>query len=289
MNRRSRRARQRLWALDFPVILNSLSLPAVMMSDSRRSRGSAAPSERWEHLMDSVMNRWETNRTAYKRLIRAELSTKSTASNRKKYIEAESQAPGRCLHPTDQVASRANQYASWTVCLQCQARLTYASKSRRSLGGTHPKAKSKAAAIPFEGGYTSSGTTATASSQPLMSSASAETSQIIEQAVLSMNVQNTQLAQTLGQINMSLQELARGQGQMLLLAGGQQAAPQQGVVPIYPMNIPPMSQTQGAMTDADTWSLTETEWPQMQSPPEMPDNLTESPDTNPNIESPTRE
>ena len=71
----------------------------------------------------------EENRQSYKVLVRAERQ-ESTWSNRMGYVAADTQSPWKCLHPRDQVASRSNQYASWTVCTQCRARLTYTSKRR---------------------------------------------------------------------------------------------------------------------------------------------------------------
>eukprot|EP00913_Durusdinium_trenchii_P022864 g21468.t1 len=60
----------------------------------------------------------------------------------------------------------------------------------------------------------------TRAQHPLVSSGSQEASLILEQAINSMSVQNSQLATTLGEINHSLQELARGQGQMIMMTAG---------------------------------------------------------------------
>lgn len=130
----------------------------------------------------------------------------------------------------------------------------------------------------------------TRAQHPLVSSGSQEASLILEQAINSMSVQNSQLATTLGEINHSLQELARGQGQMIMMTAGM-GNPHQ--VPVYPMNIPPgTQQTQGPMNldaDSDLWSNTEPGW-DLQTVAASPEsNETTSPQENPNEQSPDRE
>lgn len=58
-----------------------------------------AAEDRWNGLMTSLMDKLETNRRAYKKLVvQAELHTKSTLSNQKKYVEA-GPLGGACAHP----------------------------------------------------------------------------------------------------------------------------------------------------------------------------------------------
>lgn len=187
------------------------------------------------------------------------------------------------------------------MCLQCNARLTYASKSRRGTAPSHPKAKGRAfqappepgsptSAFPESGYATTSTMASTRAQHPLVSSGSQEASLILEQAINSMSVQNSQLATTLGEINHSLQELARGQGQMIMMTAGM-GNPHQA--PVYPMNIPPgTQQTQGPMNldaDSDLWSNTEPGW-DLQTVAASPEsNETTSPQENPNEQSPDRE
>ena len=82
----------------------------------------------------------ETARMMYVRLVMAEKGQKSIKSDRRKYIEAPNQAPGKCLHTGPHI-NRGNQYASWQVCSTCNARINYASRGR-----SKAKAKAKAPA-----------------------------------------------------------------------------------------------------------------------------------------------
>jgi len=153
---------------------------------------------RWKKLMDSMGNRLEENRINYKRLALTETRTKSPASQRMKFLLMDNQQPGKCLHPTAMLTSRSNQYADWTTCGKCQARITYTSK--RSTTMSAPKGKAR----------------------PPTPAAASATSRIVEEAMGSMQVQNTQLGQVLTQISSSLQELARGQSQLIMMNATQQ-------------------------------------------------------------------
>ena len=153
---------------------------------------------RWKKLMDSMGNRLEENRINYKRLALTETRTKSPASQRMKFLLMDNQQPGKCLHPTATLTSRSNQYTDWTTCGKCQARITYTSK--RSTTMSAPKGKAR----------------------PPTPAAASATSRIVEEAIGSMQVQNTQLGQVLTQISSSLQELARGQSQLIMMNATQQ-------------------------------------------------------------------
>ncbi|CAK8987745.1 unnamed protein product [Durusdinium trenchii] len=243
-------------------------LEAVIDLPHDRVEQQQVPEERWNGLMTALMNKLESNRVAYKKLVEAELKTKSLASNRKKYVEAVSQAPGRCLHPKEQVASRANQYASWTACLQCGARLSYASKTRSraaaASSSTRASTRTSAAAATSKAAVTSGRqTTGYGVPEPLMASASSEATQIVGEAMSMLQVQNSQLATALTQINHSLQQLAHGQSQMITMANP-------GPLPAN-SNLNP--QTQGIMPTemqvdmmSDHWSATEVDWSHLPSP-----------------------
>eukprot|EP00439_Symbiodinium_sp_Y106_P072407 s1803_g13.t1 len=97
--------------------------------------------QRWRALMANRMFfMMETARMMYVRLVMAEKGQKSIKSDRRKYIEAPNQAPGKCLHTGPHI-NRGNQYASWQVCSTCNARINYASRGR-----SKAKAKAKAPA-----------------------------------------------------------------------------------------------------------------------------------------------
>ena len=76
--------------------------------------------------MDATMNRMEENRAPFRALVRAETRTKSVVSEKMKFLNVPGHVP--CLHPSDMVFGRSNQYAHWTTCGKCRARLTYQSK-----------------------------------------------------------------------------------------------------------------------------------------------------------------
>lgn len=130
------------------VTRNSQFAPVSSLHDAARLSnepgGDHSFHRAWMRLLENLANKLEANREGYKKLVKAELRTKSTFSNRTKYLDTECQNPGRCIHPSNQVASRANQYASWTACLQCGARLSYASKKKGP--GPAPSARRRSAA-----------------------------------------------------------------------------------------------------------------------------------------------
>ena len=164
----------------------------------------------------------KTSRMLYIRLIMAERGQKSMCSDRRTYLEAPAQAPGRCVHQGKHL-NRGNQYATWTVCHDCGARLSYSSRRQGKA-----KAKTKAAAA------APSVTTAYRAPQPpLLSSGPASSTSAknrTEGAIQPESHVPTELtsaltAMTLGfqQMSSSLQDLARGQAHMLAMmerAGG---------------------------------------------------------------------
>lgn len=77
--------------------------------DGSRSTQGTSPASllHWLTLVESLFGGMEENTRNFRQLIRCKKRTKSLASNHKKYIEADSQAPDAV---SGQVASRANQY-----------------------------------------------------------------------------------------------------------------------------------------------------------------------------------
>ncbi|CAK8995356.1 Uncharacterized protein SCF082_LOCUS4325, partial [Durusdinium trenchii] len=163
------------------VTRNSQFAPVSSLHDAARLSnepgGDHSFHRAWMRLLENLANKLEANREGYKKLVKAELRTKSTFSNRTKYLDTECQNPGRCIHPSNQV---------------------------------------------------------------------------VDQAMAMMQVQGTQFAQALTSINQSLQELARGQSQMILMnqANREMTEAAQEL----------LMQTQGAMPmEEDQWSTVATE------------------------------
>ena len=70
----------------------------------------------------------ESSRMMFLRLVLQERA-KSSKSERNRYIEDDRHAPGSCLHQGRRV-NRGNQYSSWQICASCGARVTYTSKGK---------------------------------------------------------------------------------------------------------------------------------------------------------------
>lgn len=123
--------------VDKPVSRNSNQPALAMDHDSRRSQGASCESRRvelWRRLMNALFYMLETVRRQFVMLARAELGTKRSKKSAMKQLEHPGHAQGTCLHPAARVISRSNQYADWTVCGQCSARLTYHSRRQSGRG-----------------------------------------------------------------------------------------------------------------------------------------------------------
>eukprot|EP00439_Symbiodinium_sp_Y106_P037017 s2656_g4.t1 len=209
------------WATALPgVELNSISQPSVLnMEDPSRPMEAAAGQARdpvawkWRHLILRMYYLLETIRANYARLASAETHQKSILSERKKFLTADAQEPMKCLHPGAPIR-RANQYASWTVCRKCEARLSYVPHPG------HPRGKAKARSTrapasssdnppaPSSTGYPS---TTTPSSRRAREGPPHET--IPEE----LNATLQAMASSFREVGESLRDLARGQGQMLMM------------------------------------------------------------------------
>ena len=87
---------------------------------------------------------------------------------------------------------------------------------------------------------------------PVLQSGSLEASEILQQTLQAFNMQNSQLGQMMTQVQRSLQELAQGQAQMVML--------------MRPASSP--TRSTGSNMEEDRWSVTE---PEMPNPNIMPD------------------
>lgn len=173
----------------------------------------------WHKLMQAMMLAWEASRLNYVLLIKAELNTKSCRSLQQ--LLHAGHAIAQCLHPVELIISRSNQYASWKVCGKCSARVQYQSKRFSTKG--KGKGRTSALASPYYEGMQSVHETAplTPPRRTTPSAASpgvaSDSSEIIQQALQVFQMQGTQMSSAMTQVGQSLQELARGQSQMIML------------------------------------------------------------------------
>ena len=173
----------------------------------------------WHKLMQAMMLAWEVSRLNYVLLVKAELHTKSCRTLQQ--LLHAGHAVARCLHPVELIISRSNQYASWKVCGKCSARVQYQSKRFSAKG----KGKGRASALAspyYEGMQSVHETTPLTPPRRMTPSAASpgvasDSSEAIQQALQVFQMQGTQMNSAMTQVGQSLQELARGQAQMIML------------------------------------------------------------------------
>ena len=133
---------------------HSLLKTAQMEHPSRAAAASATPYEGHAEKSGRITQLWRSIAVKMFYLLwrisglgfaAAEIQQKSLLSERHRYLLMDAQKPAACLHPGQPIRS-ANQYATWTVCPKCSARLTYASKHIQPKG----KAKARACASGYQ-------------------------------------------------------------------------------------------------------------------------------------------
>ncbi|CAE7735919.1 unnamed protein product [Symbiodinium sp. CCMP2592] len=162
---------------------------------------------------------------------------KKTRQGRLKYVTADESAAGSCIHPANRIIRRGNQWASWQVCTQCQARVAYASKPRGK-AAAKAKAKSRSSANPVQSEGSMGKETEPVEFQPSFrrsttpaaaSSTVTPDLQVMMQAFMAgIQQQSADMNRAMDQINSSLRELARGQSQMMMMGGDLAASSSSG-------------------------------------------------------------
>ena len=210
--------------------------------------------QRWAQMLRLIMTVWEANRMNFVLLARAELGTKASRVEAMKQLCHVGHAVAKCLHPAQRLIHRSNQYASWTVCAICSARISYRSKRAMGKGrgrGARVSALTPELPAPAYGPMTAEPNLETATSHrvPTSRPSGSQEMEILQQALHSFNLQSSQFGQLMVQVQQSLQELAHGQGQMLTLM---------------------QPQSPSAMMEDDRWSAVDMQNPNenMQNPNE---------------------
>ncbi|CAE7403523.1 unnamed protein product, partial [Symbiodinium necroappetens] len=237
------------WAISLlRVVPNSNVLPLAVNMElpSRATAASATPYEGhaeksgritqlWRSIVVKMFYLLENIRARFARLAAAEIQQKSLLSERHHYLLMDAQKPAACLHP-GQPIRRANQYATWTVCPKCSARLTYVSKHIQPKG----KAKARARAGGYQVPPDPAEAVAQARTRTTRSSGSMElppTEPVHPELASTLRAMMTSFRE----VGESLRELARGQGQMLTMMHGQ-----------FPSTIESMSLAQAAQAAENT-------------------------------------
>ncbi|OLP83560.1 hypothetical protein AK812_SmicGene35647 [Symbiodinium microadriaticum] len=201
--------------------------PPRDFSGMDRAAALSPPVKCWRAVVSRMLIILESSRLMYFKLALAERAKKSR-QGRLKYVASEESAAGACLHPANRILRRGNQWASWQICTQCQARVAYSSKPRAK-----SKAKAKAAPRPVEEEVAETMTStpsATTFRPPRRGPSAASSSQdapmvnnelqnMMQTFLLGVQQQNASMSRAMDQINQSLRDLARGQSQMLMMAG----------------------------------------------------------------------
>lgn len=201
------------WAVASRRPLNSSTSSLIKMNGSRQSQGeNVRVLHLWTQLLISVDLVWEQNRRAFISLVRQELQK---TTDKMKQLLHDGHQPTRCLHPGARSLRRANQFAEWTVCQACQARTSYRSRRTRPHKGQGKGKIATASTIPPP----LTAPLMAASPTPAASASSASSvGEIVERALLAMQVQSTEFGQAMSQIGASLQQL-------ILMAQGQPSQP----------------------------------------------------------------
>ncbi|CAE7394712.1 unnamed protein product [Symbiodinium sp. CCMP2592] len=179
----------------------------------------------WRVMVQRMLFVVEAARISYMRLILSERA-KSSKSERRKYLENPSHEPASCLHPVDRHLRRGNQYGSWKVCGVCGARLEYhkRSKAKAKAKGRSQAASSVAAPVmdPEQVMERPSRSRGSEGYRPMRAagqgSLEAETLSTMQAMLKSFQDQSRVVSQAMGNISRSLEELSKGQGQLLLMA-----------------------------------------------------------------------
>ncbi|CAE6937198.1 unnamed protein product [Symbiodinium sp. CCMP2456] len=179
--------------------------------------------QRWRALVNRTFFLLETTRMVYVRLIMAERGQKAVTTDKKKYLEADNQVPGRCLHAGRHI-NRGNQYASWQVCANCNARLNYASRNRMK---AKPKAKATATNPGYSAGMPGSSSGLAVNLAENRDSSRARQSKMTQGPMApegSPEVASALQMMALGfrEMNATMAELTRGQNRMIMMMAAAQ-------------------------------------------------------------------
>lgn len=289
------------WVVHRLVLIRNSILLSLHMESRRPSKAQPTHTEEeltemWKQLMTRVFLMMETARGMFFRLAMAEYRTKSHLSEKKKYVQQLGDANNFCIHPAARVLKRGNQYANWTVCGVCGSRLTYKSKDRMTPSRAASKAAPKAAALTSTTqlptppltwapqnirGYQEAPDCDTRRSQAARASSSSEPLPMRQFETFMQNLmqglthQQGQMGNNMAQLGSALQELARGQNQMLsLLQQTQVTFPEDASM--ISAEVP--QQTQGLMpTAVASTTGTSEPWELMTESGENPNQL-DSPD-----------
>lgn len=205
------------------------------LSPERRSSRTCYP-------MLAVLGQWwETSRLNFVRLAKAELRNKSSPGM--KQLLQDGHAVGSCLHPVNQLINRSNQYAEWKACGKCNATVAYHSKRYQSAKG-RGKSRSQMslgsllamAATPEQPDQQAPQGVGSTMTPPRAPTTSSDTNQILQEAVQAFHLQGSQIEVAMQQVGQSLQELARGQSQMLMMMQG----PPVRIEPDWPLSAEDM-------------------------------------------------
>ena len=193
-----------------------------------RATALTSPLRCWRAVVSRLLIILESSRLMYFKLAMAERSKKSR-QGRLKYVTADESAAGTCLHPANRIIRRGNQWASWQVCTQCQARIAYASRPRakgkaRAKAVTQPSPETVGPVteeIPPTSRASGSRASRRAPSPEMIpapsSAMSPDLQNMMQVFLMGIQQQSADMNRAMDQINSSLRELARGQSQMLVM------------------------------------------------------------------------
>ena len=186
----------------------------------RSSRPSLTRAEmRWKAFTSRIFFVMETSRMMFCRLILAERGQKSIKSDRRSFLESSRQVPGACLHQSS--INRGNQYATWTVCRACGARLSYSSRKGAT---SKAKAKARGRATVNEGYPTEEGT-APAAPQRNTPARSSHEEAAMNPALTDLSTAIQAMSVGFQQMSSAMRDLAQGQSRMLQIMTHAQAIP----------------------------------------------------------------
>ena len=243
---------------------------------------SAATWGRWRQFMTRVFTLIEASHFAFVKLLVSEKTKKSLKSDRNSKVQwTEEQAA--CLHPPNKVVKRGNKYASWTVCLRCDARLSYTSRNiketkmvpsssaGRTQSAAHMMPESKASKVKEmvrEMEESASSSTPALAAQPKGAPARRGSFRqrdsmgglmnFLERTLTGLSSQNDQHLQAMTQLATAMNQLNQGQSMMLgYLSSQSNAAPAEEVPvmgPILHRIATDMSEAEmGQITSGDQW------------------------------------
>lgn len=228
--------------------LNSIDLLRPL---DMEALGAAAAWGRWRQLVVRVCTLMEASHTAFVKLLISEKTKKSLKSDRNSKVQwTEEQAA--CLHPPSKVVKRGNKYASWTVCLRCDARLSYNSRNVKEtkMVASNSGARSESAArmVPENKAVKTREVEELSSSSaaPVVTSTAGHAKRgsfrqresmgglmnFLERTLTGLASQNDQHLQAMSQLATAMNQLNQGQSAMLGYLNSQSSQDSQVQVPV---------------------------------------------------------